>query len=182
MTTLPLSTMAQLVGGILAALSLPAFIAPESSRRGLQAFTRNVRAGWLLAAVDMVWVAWIVLNASLGRFEHLKPAVYVIAPVCFLMLVNYLDEMLASRSLGGLLLLVANPILYSARWHDSSWRLVMPVLAYVIVVIGMTLVLSPYRFRDAVAVLASTPARCRALGLAGLAVGGAVVALGALVY
>jgi uncharacterized protein YjeT (DUF2065 family) len=130
----------------------------------------------------MVWVAWIVLNASLGQFEYLKPAIYVIAPICFLMLVNYLDEMLASRSLGGLLLLVANPILYSARWHDSAWRLVMPALAYVLIVAGMTLVLSPYRFRDAVSVLASTPARCRVLGLSGLAVGGVVLALGAFVY
>ena len=102
--------------------------------------------------------------------------------MCFLRLVNYLDEMLASRSLGGLLLLIANPILYSARWHDSTWRLVMPVLAYVIVVIGMTLVLSPYRFRDAVSVVASTPARCRLLGLSGLVIGGVVIALGAFAY
>ena len=182
MTTLPLTTMAYIIGGSLAAVSLPAFAAPAASQRGLQGFTRSIRAGWLLAAVDLVWVAWIVLNASLGRFEYLKPAVYVIAPVFFFMLVNYLDEMLASRSLGGLLLLVANPILYSARWHDSAWRLVMVSLAYAIVVVGMVLVLSPYRFRDAVAVVASTPARCRLLGLSGLVLGGVVIALGAFVY
>ena len=182
MNNIPLATMAQMVGGMLAALSVPAFLAPEPSRRGLTAFSRNVQAGWLFAAVDMVWVAWLVLDTSLGRFDYLKPAIYVVAPVCFFMLVNYLDEMLASRALGGLLLLVANPILYSARWHESALRLVMSVLAYAIVVAGMTLVLSPYRFRDAISVLAPTPARCRLLGLSGLVLGGAVLALGVFVY
>jgi hypothetical protein len=174
--------MAFITGGVFAVLALPLLAAPEPCRRGLPSFSRSVKAAWLLTGIDLVWVAWIVLNATFGKYEYLKPAVYVAAPVCFYVLVVYLDELLAPRSLGGLLLLAANPILYSERWHESPWRLVMPVIAYALVVAGMILVLSPYRFRDWTSVLASTPARCRLCGLFGLVLGGAVVALGYFVY
>lgn len=129
------------------AQALPLLLAPAASRAGLLAFPRHQATAWILTAVDLMWVTWILLHGNLGPFDAVKPALYLIAPACFFLLINFLDELLAPRALGGLLLLAANPVLNAARWHDSDWRFVPIVLAYVWVVAGMLLVLSPYLFR-----------------------------------
>ena len=85
-------------------------------------FSRNIPAAWILTALDVAWVAWIVFHASLGWFDPLKPALYILAPMSFLAMVFFMDELLAPRALGGLLLLLANPVLNSARWLETEWR------------------------------------------------------------
>ena len=60
-----------------------------------------------------------------------------------------MDELLAARAFGGLLLLAGNPVLLAARWAPTPWRLVMPTLVYIWVLAGMILVLSPWRLRKA---------------------------------
>ena len=46
------------------------------------------------------------------------------------------------------LLLLAKFTLDTARWHDSSWRLVLVVWAYLWVVAGIWFTISPWRMRD----------------------------------
>ncbi|MBU0676597.1 MAG: hypothetical protein KJ626_00640 [Verrucomicrobia bacterium] len=178
---MPLSTAAQIVGMVMLVLHLPLMLAPEKVRNALAGFPRNSAAARILVGVDLFWVAWVVLHASLGRFEFLKPGVYVAAPVAYLLLVFFLDELLAARAVGGLFLLLANPVLNIARWHESDWRLVMPVLAYSWVIVGIVLVLSPFRFRH-MADFLTGGSRARVTGFAGVAVGLFVLALSLFVY
>lgn len=166
-------------GGALTVLAgLAGLLAPAPVRAGLNRFPRHAGAGRLLAGLALVWVAWIVLHAQLGRFAWLKPGVYVLAPVSFALMVLFMDELLAVRALGGVLLLLGDPILDAIRWHDSPWRLVVTTLTYIMVTAGMMLVLSPYYFRTWAGALAGSPARCRLTGAALCLLGVALIVLG----
>jgi hypothetical protein len=182
MITPSLATISSIVGVILIIMALPAVLIPISWRMLLERFPRNTTAAALLTAVDLTWIALIVFNAHLGRFEVYKPALYLVTPAAFFLLLKFLDELLAPRALGGFLLLAANPILNAARWHDSEARLVMTSLAYVFVIVGTILVLSPYRFRLWLLFWHANPTRARIGGLLGLALGVLVIILGLRVY
>lgn len=174
--------VAYAVGGLGLLLALPLLLAPAPSRAGLLAFPRHAPAAWLLTAATLLWVAWIISHAALGRFEFLKPGLYLATPAAFFLLINFLDELLAARALGGLLLLAANPVLNFVRWHDSSWRLVLVSLAYAWVVLGIVLVLSPYMFRRWMLPLVDTDGRLRLTGLLLAAGSAGVLYLGFAVY
>jgi len=179
---LSLAQVAYLVGGLGLLLALPLPLAPAASRTGLLAFPRHTTSAWVLTAASLLWVSWIIPHAALGRFEFLKPALYLLTPAAFFLLINFLDELLAARSLGGILLLAANPVLNFARWHDSPWRLALSTLAYVWVVIGIVLVLSPYMFRRWVLPMVDTDTRSRFAGFALAAGSAALLYLGFAVY
>jgi len=163
-------------------VNLPAILTPAFFRQLATGFSRNVPAAWILTAIDIAWVAWIILHASLGRFESLKPLVYIAAPVSFFALVYFANELLAPRALGGLLLLLANPVLNSARWLETDWRLVMIVIAYSWVIAGILFVLSPFRLRQAAEFGTGTDLRCILGGTVRFLVGAFVLFLGLKIY
>jgi hypothetical protein len=162
--------------GMAAGASLAAV--PGFARRVIQAFPRHAWAGRVLAAVAVLWVAVLLRRMPLGWFDAYKSAIYVGAPVAFVLIIVYMDELLAPRALGGLLLLSATPLLNVAQWHPSALRLIVVVLAYGWVVAGMVLTVAPYQFRRAAGVCAGTKERCRTAGVAGCLAGAALVALG----
>lgn len=156
--------------------------APATASRLIKAFPRNDYCAFILTAAGLMWAGWLMHQMPLGRFEHLKTLIYPGVPVLFLLMAFLMRELLAPRALGGLILLFCVPILSAARWHESAWRLVVTVSAYALIVWAMALVLSPYLFRKTFAPCLKSDSRCRALGL-GLAIyGGALIALGGLVY
>jgi uncharacterized protein YjeT (DUF2065 family) len=179
---LSLQTLTFATAGLFIAVSLPCLLAPAAWRRALAEFPRHLPSAWILTGMDLLWVSNVVLHAPLGRFEFLKPAIYILGPLSFYLLVKYLDELLAPRALGGLLLLLPNPVLNAARWHPSDARLVMTVLAYVAVVAGMLLVLAPYRFRRWTAWWIESDARCRLGGRLKLAAALVLLGLAGFVY
>lgn len=164
------------VGGILLLLK------PAACRAYLPGLGRHRPTAWALTAIDLLWVAWIVNQASLGRFDVLKPWIYPAIPIAFYLIVQFVDELLGARALGGLLLLMANPVLNAARWMETDWRLVMTVLAYVWAVAGIALTLSPYLWRRWVSPLVATDSRARALGAAKIGFGVLLLLLAAFVY
>jgi hypothetical protein len=145
-------------------------------------FPRSRLAGGLLAAVALVWAGTIVYHAPLGRFEGLKPGLTLAVPLAFVLVFFFMDELLAPRALGALLLLAATPILESARWHPSPARLVVVVVAYALVVKGMALVLNPYLFRKAMEWGLRHPAWVRGGGVANAVLGLTLVILSLVVY
>lgn len=134
--------------GVLSLLGgLIGIVLPGPVFRWLQAFPRHRLSGLALTALCVCWSAWILYTAELGRFVFLRPAIPVVAIITFSAVVYFLNELLAARALGGVLMLLANPILNSIRWVDSNWRLVITVLMYAWVVFGIILMLSPWQFR-----------------------------------
>lgn len=177
-----LAVAALILGGAMVVVHAPGLFAPGLTRTWLAAFPRNRWAGWLLTAIALAWSAWLVMDMPLGRFDVYKVWLYGLGPVVFVLIVWLMDELLAARALGGVLLLVPSPLLDAARPHESDWRLVVVVLAYGLVLAGITLVLCPYMFRKTVALWSRSPAACRIWGGAGLALGLIVMALALAVY
>ncbi|NQT92514.1 MAG: hypothetical protein HQ559_07120 [Lentisphaerae bacterium] len=173
-----LASTTVIAGIVLAVVYAPCLVVPGRAREWIRRFPRSRRVGWLLSAAGLVWAGWIVAHASLGRFEYLKPMIYVVVPLAVFIVPFSMRELLAPRALGGLLLLAATPLLAVARWHESAARLVVVVLAYLAAVAGVCLVLSPFLFRKGMAVWIRTDARCRILGCTGLAAAALLVALG----
>ncbi len=144
------------VGLSLLGLGLWSLTGPASFRRTLAAFPRHRISAILLTVVNALWVAWLIEQTPLGRFEGWKtlafgelsiPTLWVLTPLSIWLVIQFMDELLAPRMLGALFLLAAAPALDAARWHPSPWRLVLTSLVYILIVWGVVLLLSPYRFR-----------------------------------
>jgi uncharacterized protein YjeT (DUF2065 family) len=167
------------LGALIVVLRLPLVLAPALARRVLYGFPRNRWAAGLLAAIDLVWVTWLLMGLSLGWFESYKMALYLMAPMAWGLLMVFVDELLAVRALGGLLILMPAPILDAARWHPSPGRYVLILMAYVMVIGGVVFVAQPHRFKRAVRFfLQDRDDLTRWVGLAGVLVGVLLVVLG----
>lgn len=150
---------------IAAVLSISLLAFPLATERALARFPRNRSSGSLLAAIALIWSSLLVNNMTLGELGQYKWLLFVLAPIAFFLVTRYLDELLASRALGGLMMLYPTLLVDSARWHSSAWRYVPVVLAYVMVIAGIWLVLSPYKFRIWVTAAVGSPPRRRTCGL-----------------
>ena len=188
-----LAKLSILIGCAVAAFSAPLVINPRSAGEWVRRFPRNKVAAWVLTAVDLLWAAWLIFSMHLGRveipfinvfvdFEHLKSWLFILTPVFFFLIVLLMDDLLASRALGGLFLLIPAPVLAIARWHESQLRLVMITFAYLMVVAGISLVLSPHLLRKVSKPCLRDDGACRMSGVVGIACGIIAVVLGVTVY
>lgn len=177
-----LSDLACTLGGVLLVLHVFALWQPSVSRDVLLRFPRSLWAGRILTGLALVWVGAIVLNAPLQKFNFLKPYIYIAVPLAYVLIIYLMDELLAPRAFGGILLLLADPMLDAARWHDSPWRLVVTVLAYVWVLAGMVFVLSPFRLRRLIRNVVGDMARYRVVAVFGLILGAVLIGLGLTIY
>lgn len=164
--------MAALVsGGVMVAAFLPLVLAPARARSWLAAFPRSLWPGRILAAVDIVWFASYVWEAGLPWVDANRWALFLGAPILYLVIVMLVDDLLSVRAFGALLLLTAQPLLDAAFPHASAWRLVLTTFAYGLVVIGCGLVWSPYLFRKVMVERLAGPRLARGTGVAGLGIG-----------
>ena len=147
-------------------LALPLLFAPCFSASLYRKLPCSVWIGRLLSAVALLWGGRMIY---LMPFEFLQPYRHLILPLIPVVVVLTwwcMDELLAARSVGALAVLIPSPLLAAVRIHPSDWRLVISVWAYVMVITGMVLLLSPYRLRDALDRALKTPAQARLWGAA----------------
>ena len=152
-TILAVSAAIFLLGG------LPMLLAPAAAQRALAAFPRSRTAAWILTALDLAWVVLIMRGASLGPFDILKPYLPLIGIAAYAAILWGIGELLAVRALGGLLLLLGDPILDAVRWTGGIWPIALAILAYILVIIGAIWVLWPWTFRKTHERLTKTPLR-----------------------
>jgi hypothetical protein len=180
-----LSTLAMLTMVLVLILCMEGFLMllkPALFMRLVQRFPRDVWSGRILAALAVFWSACIVRDMPLGRFDVYKPLIWPLAVVLAGFVWVYMDELLAPRALGALLLLYPAPVLAAARWHDTPSSVVMSFVAYVCIVKGMALLLTPYWFRVAAERFLNSTARCRVWGGGALAGSIGLLLLAVLVY
>lgn len=146
--------------------------------RGFKAFPRNRFFGFALTAIGLVWSALYIDQMSLGELGKYKWLLYILTPLSFYFIVQYLDDLLASRALGGILMLYPTIMVDSARWIPSSSRYVLIITAYVMVVLGIWLVLSPFKFRIWTDALTARPVLRAASGIFAAVLGCAMVFIG----
>lgn len=178
-----LAVYSRIAGAVSVLCGFILLIVPGKVRPLAERFPRSVVAGWLLTAIDLAWAGWFLFNATfLAELPWARRLVVILLPIAFVMIVFLLDELLAARALGGLMLLIPAPILSAAYLHPSRMRLIMTVLAYVMAVLGMILVLSPYRLRQWADRLIRTDRRTRISGAVLVNAGLCLVCLGMMIY
>lgn len=144
-----LQTISLLIGGLAAGSGCFMLMKPAVFIALIKAFPRNKMAACILTAIDLTLAAIYINRMYLGAFDSWKPGLFAAVPIIWFLCVKYMDELLAARALGGLLLLVANPILRAARWAPEcgNWWKVISALAYIWIVYGLILLTKPYHFR-----------------------------------
>lgn len=179
----PLALVSLIAGGFTILLCAPALLMPATSRILCERFPRNAVAAWVLVAADLAWAAALLYYSPIlaGMLWAQRLAV-LLAPVAFVLIVFLLDELLAARALGGLLVLVPRPILDAAFVNDSGWKLVMTLFAYALAIAGILLILSPFYFRKFTGFVLKTDRRSRVTGMLGVGLGAAMVILALTVY
>ncbi len=155
---------------------------PDLAGSWISGFPRNVLAGRVLAAVDVAWVVVLLLQSDFKWVENHVFLLVLSAPVSLLLIVLFVDDLLAVRALGGLFLLAPQAILDAALVHPSNIRLVMTFFAYVLVLLGIVWVWSPFMFRKMIVRWILSPPAARAAGLTGCALGLTMLLLGLLAY
>ena len=145
----------------------------EGVKRGLTAFPRSRIPGLVLTAIALAWAVWHVRQIPFEVFTFIPKIALFGAPVLYYLIITEMKDLLSVRSLGAVMMLAGVAILDAIRWHDSSWRLVITTVVYLMGVKGMFFTASPYWFRYGVEWMWAKPGRITFVRL--MAVGMAVV-------
>src|SRR6187402_1684094 len=139
-----------------------------------KALPRSRDAAWVLFGAGAAWFVWRVSHlgeADLIFFQ--KPTLLMLAfGVLAILAFIYAPDFLAVRGLAVLMLLAAEPLLYSAymEWTHPQ-RLLMVTAVYIGLTAALYLAAYPFRLRDFFEWLFRTPGRPRLVGAIVLAYG-----------
>ena len=177
--SLSLYTLGLLVGALLILTHGVALIHAQAVQQFLKRLPRSREAGAVLLTVDGVWAFWLVATIDLGEFTTYRPIFLSAIVAGYFLTLVFVDEFLAARALGMLLMLAAEPLLEAAFLRPETSRLLLSVLAYAWATMGIFWVGKPDLLRDQVEWVTQSKMRWRLATLAGVAYG-AVVLLAAL--
>ncbi|MBU6301173.1 MAG: hypothetical protein KGS60_06445 [Verrucomicrobia bacterium] len=143
-----LKPTAILLGLVLVSLHLAAWFQQDAVRAFLPKFPRHREIGIGLLLAGTAWSYWLVCYMDLGEFYAVEKFVKFALPLSFALLVYHAPEFLAVRATGILLMLLAGPVLQAAFLEAPFTRLLLPIIAYVWIIVGMFWVGMPYLMRD----------------------------------
>jgi hypothetical protein len=178
---LPLQTTGFAVGLLLFISHALGLIKPFATINFVRAFPRSRVAGTVLLLFAAVWSFLLVTNIDLGEFSRLRGLMLLGIVIGALLSWLYVEEFLAVRSLGMLLLLASEPILESCALRIEESRLLLVSLAYAWIIAGLFFVGMPYLLRDAVKILTAKKQIWLLSALGGLLYG-AVLMTAALIW
>ena len=168
---------AGLAAGLLLILSHAWAMAWPGAIPAVRAFPRSRVAGTVLLIVAAVWSFLLVRSIDLGEFSRLRDVMLVGIVGGSILTWRFVEEFLAARALGMVLLLSADPLLESAMLRHEETRLLLVALAYAWVVAGLFLVGMPYLLRDAISFMTSRVGIWKISAVAGLVYGIALIAV-----
>ncbi|MBN2507086.1 MAG: hypothetical protein JXQ71_10360 [Verrucomicrobia bacterium] len=177
-----LSTLAVLLGVGVAALNGWGLWKPASFARAARGFPRSVPVGVALMVVATLWFLHYLGQEEVSDFTSFKPGLYALFAGVGLGACLFVQDFLPVRALAVLMLLMGKHMVDTARWEDTAWRLVIVTWAYVWVLAGMWLTISPWRYRDFLEWNVASGARLRMLCGVRVAFGIGVVVLGLTAY
>ena len=98
-----------LTGFLLVFLAALALGRPAATERWMLRFPRSRAWGRGLLIIATVWAWLLVLNIDLGEFAKYQRMLLILVPVAGILTGLYVEELLAPRALGMLVLLAAEP-------------------------------------------------------------------------
>lgn len=175
--SLQLHTIALVLGVLLIVSHGVALGFSNEARDLLKGFPRSRPAGVVLLTIGAIWFFLLVKNMDLGEFTSWRGTMLTFIPVWAVATILFVEEFLAVRALGILLLLGAEPLIESAFLKPGILRYFVNLLAYVWAVLGLFWVGMPYLLRDQIAWVSKTGQRWKLACLGGIAYGVLLVVL-----
>jgi len=153
---------------------------PAAYAGALRRFPRSTRLGVVLMLLGTIWFLWNLGQESIADFAIYKNVLYVLFAAVGVGACIFVQDLLAVRGLAVVLLLLAKLMVDTGRPHlpDTAWVWVVQTSAYVLVVLGIWLTVSPWRLRDWLNWLVGTEHRLKVSCGVGLAFGLCLVVLG----
>lgn len=158
---LSLQTAGYIAGAFLLFFGSWGMIQPGASQAAARSLPRSRVAGFVLFTIAFFWSFWLLATMEMGEFSGFRKPLLIALPIGFLLVLRYVDEFLAARGLGILLLLAAEPLLDAAFFRSERSRLLVTVFAYLLIVAGLIWVTMPYLLRDQINWSARTNSRWR---------------------
>ena len=185
-----LANLSVLLGVFLAALSGYSLARPAAVGQAMRAFPRANAPGYVLILAATAWFLWNIQSEDMADYREIKHWFYIGFGAVGIGSCIYLRDFLAVRGLAVFMLLLAKLMLDTQRHymldtpvaHVSEWRLVFPVWAYMIIVMSMWMVISPWRMRDMIQWMLAKPRRLAAKGWFRLVFGILLIVLGLTVF
>ena len=162
-----LANLSVLLGVFLAAVSGYSLAKPDAVARALRAFPRANTSGYMLMLAATAWFLWNIRIEDMADYREIKHWFYIGFGAVGIGSCIFLRDFLAVRGLAVFMLLLAklmldtqrNYMLATPEAYMSEWRLVFAVWAYMIIVMSMWLVISPWRMRDMIEWMLAKPGR-----------------------
>ena len=169
------------VGALLILVHAYALLQPKTVRDFLVTLPRSRSAGLVLLLVVAVWSWLLTKSIDLGEFSNWRPKLLIFIPVATWLTWQYVEEFLAARCLGMLVLLAAEPLLEAAFLRPEMSRLFLVTLVYAWVSFALFWIGMPYTLRDQIAWVTKSDGRWKAAALAGIGYGAIlIISLGTL--
>ena len=147
--TFKLSTLAIVLGLGMGLPQIYGLVKPTEFGAAVRRFPRSLSWGFLLMILGTAWFLYNLSQESISDFASYKSVLYLLFAAVGIGSCIYVQDFLAVRGLAVVFLLLAKLMVDTGRPHlDSAWVLVFQVWAYVLVIIGIWLTLSPWRLRD----------------------------------
>lgn len=177
-----LSTLALLLGLGIGLPQVWGLMRPAAFGSALRRFPRSEAWGYPLMLLATAWFVWNLQQENISDFAAWKPFMLVGFAAVGILTCIYVRDFLPVRGLAILLMLLAKVALDIQRWSDSDWKNVITVLAYIWVLAGVVLVVSPWWLRDWIQWLTATELRVRVGCTLRLGLALVLVILGLTVY
>lgn len=177
-----LSTLAIALGLLYLLPNIFGVLKPAKFGEAARKFPRYTPIGYPLMLLATAWFVFNVYREPIADFEKMKPYLCGFFAAVGLGACLFVKDFLPVRGLAVLLLLAAKLMVDTARWADTSWRLVITTLAYIWILVGMWFTISPWRMRDLANWLTANENRIRLFTGARVAFGVFVLLLGLTVF
>ena len=148
--TLKLSTLSILLGLGLGLPQIYGMLKPAEFGAAVRKFPRSVPWGIALMLLGTAWFVWNLSLESIADFAAYKNLLFALFVAVGLGTCVFVQDFLAVRGLAIVLLLLAKLMVDTGHpaLPQTHWVLVIQTWAYVLVVAGIWLTVSPWRLRD----------------------------------
>src|SRR5260370_31464606 len=150
MIQISLSTLAVILGLGLALPQIYGFMNPTGFAAGVRKFPRSLSWGFTLMILGTAWFLWNLSQESISDFATWKNVLIAGFAAVGIGTCIYVQDFLAVRGLAVVFLLLAKLMVDTGRPHlsESPMVLVIQTWAYLLVIAGIWLTISPWRLRD----------------------------------
>jgi hypothetical protein len=148
--TITLSTLAIVLGLAMGLFQVYGLINPAAFKTAMRSFSRSVTWGYGLMGLGTLWFLYNLSRESIADFASYKDLLYFGFAAIGLGTCLFVKDFLAVRGLAVVFLLLAKLMVDAGRpaLDKTYWVWLFQGWAYVLVIAGMWLTISPWRLRD----------------------------------